>query len=637
MHDKSSASRPFLSVPVRALCTTSLLNPGYLLIMRCHHLSVLSVLAAAPLANFATSFVRPWDDIRVKHTWNAVPSGWDTLGHPPAGTTIDLHVALKAHNESALIDTLYKVSDPKSPKHVLSNTLLRTMYSHVPPLCRRYGAHLSKEQVAQLVAPHPDTLELINSWFQHHGVPSSSISTTHGGSWLTLTGVPVSQANALLGASYQLYRRTGTNDTTILRTIGYALPTVLHTHVQTVVPTTYFTSMRTLQQSPADIVSREPVTTLSSRSNLNKVTPSDLRWLYKTTAYVPAATDRNKIGIGGFLNEYPSPVDLRTYMTAHRTDAVGVGYRVAVINGGGYDPRRPSIEGNLNMQWTQAMAYPTPLIFYSTGGIVRMQPNNEPAKGDLWLEWLRFMLKDPNVPQTIVTPYSHDESDLPREYTTALCKLFAQLGARGVSVIFTSGNGGVGMGKCVAKDGSGKVQFNPEFPSTCPWVTSVGGTTDGTTFEGPEVGADLSGGGFSNHFPRPDYQDEAVPAFLQNLGSEHNGLYNATGRGIPDISAQALRLSFILNNQPVLSSGTSGAAPVGAHSGFLNPWLYSNGRAGINDITSGSNPGCGTDGFSAVTGWDPVTGLGTPDFVGPAAYTSGLVLAWSSTRCITRE
>ena len=40
--------------------------------------------------------------------------------------------------------------------------------------------------------------------------------------------------------------------------------------------------------------------------------------------------------------------------------------------------------------------------------------------------------------------------------------------------------------------------------------------------------------------------------------------------------------------------------------GFLNPWLYGLGQAGLNDITSGSNPGCGTEGFSAVQGWDPV-------------------------------
>jgi tripeptidyl-peptidase-1 len=48
--------------------------------------------------------------------------------------------------------------------------------------------------------------------------------------------------------------------------------------------------------------------------------------------------------------------------------------------------------------------------------------------------------------------------------------------------------------------------------------------------------------------------------------------------------------------------------------GFLNPLLYSTGLSGLNDITSGSNPGCGTNGFTARAGWDPVTGLGTLDF-----------------------
>lgn len=43
--------------------------------------------------------------------------------------------------------------------------------------------------------------------------------------------------------------------------------------------------------------------------------------------------------------------------------------------------------------------------------------------------------------------------------------------------------------------------------------------------------------------------------------------------------------------------------------GFVNPVLYANPQV-FNDITRGSNPGCGTNGFTAVPGWDPVTGLG---------------------------
>ena len=47
--------------------------------------------------------------------------------------------------------------------------------------------------------------------------------------------------------------------------------------------------------------------------------------------------------------------------------------------------------------------------------------------------------------------------------------------------------------------------------------------------------------------------------------------------------------------------------------GFLNNWLYSHALDGFNDITSGINPGCETDGFAAAKGWDPV-GLMSFDF-----------------------
>ncbi|KAH9060187.1 subtilisin-like protein [Lactarius vividus] len=585
--------------------------------MRYHQFFVISVIAAATFPDFVTPLAPSWDDLRIKHTWDAVPANWETLGSPPSGTTIDLHVALKSHNESALIEALYDVSDPRSPK---------------------YGAHPSKEQVARLVAPHADTLELINSWLAHHGIPTSSISTSHGGGWLTLAGMPVSQANKLLGASYQLYRHTRTSDTTILRTVGYALPAVLHTHVQTVVPTTHFASTHTMRQTPrrrsvgetADMALREPVTVLSHRDDV--VVPSNLRWLYRTITYVPTATDQNLLGIAGYLDDYPSPQDVRMFMSQCRADAVDATFTVELLNGSEYDPDHPASEANQNMQYAQAMAYPTPHLFYSTGGVLTSLPgSNLPAPGDPFAAWLDFVLSGQSVPPTISSSYGIQEKHTPPEYATALCNLFAQLGLRGASVIFPSGNNGVGnLEDCISDDDPESVHFVPMFPASCmcgvPYVTSVGGTTGN-----PEVAASFSGGGFSNYFPRPEYQQVAVPTYLEQLGSQYDGMYNPAGRGIPDIAAQARRIYIVHNNMGYLVSGTSCAAPVVASIisllndyllsvgrtplGFLNPWLYGVGLPGINDVISGSNPGCDTDGFSAAVGWDPVTGLGTPDFL----------------------
>ncbi|KAH9161763.1 subtilisin-like protein [Lactarius sanguifluus] len=544
--------------------------------------------------------------MRTTHSWNTLPSMWEILGSPPAGTTIDLCVALEPQRENALIEALHEVSDPTHPK---------------------YGAHLSREQVGELVAPGPDTLELVHSWLGHHSVPSESVSVTHSGSSLTLTGVPISQANDLLGASYQLYRHVETNET-MIRTIGYSLPATLHAHVQTVAPTTCFATPHKRWRAPlkhsgrvatrqAKVESEEPVTALSNR-DVHETTPSFLRWQYKTWGYTPTSTDHNSLGIVGFNGNYPSPWDLGAFMDKYRYGGHAT-FTVVEVNGGGYDASKPDQEANLDVQYAEAMAYPTPHTFYSTGRGPQGVDNS-------YLSWLNYILKQEKIPQTISISYCNEEKDYPRDEAIYTCRMFGLLGLRGVSVLFASGDFGVGSGDCKAKDGN--VRFGPMFPATCPFVTSVGGTSGGGLF--PEVAAGLSGGGFSNLFLRPNYQQQAVSSYLQNLQDQHQGMYNPTGRGVPDIAAQALEFPIILDSNVDLVSGTSASTPVVAGIisllndylisqgrpplGFLNPWLYGVGLSGLNDITSGSNPGCNTDGFPAIIGWDPVTGLGTPNF-----------------------
>ena len=66
------------------------------------------------------------------------------------------------------------------------------------------------------------------------------------------------------------------------------------------------------------------------------------------------------------------------------------------------------------------------------------------------------------------------------------------------------------------------------------------------------------------------------------------------------VSFQTASSIFSLLNDYLISNGKP---PLG----FLNPLIYAaTSASAFNDITSGSNPGCGTNGFSAVRGWDPV-------------------------------
>lgn len=100
-------------------------------------LSALSFLTAVLLANLNLSILvspEAWDDMHVKHTWHAVPVDWESLGHPSAGTTIDLYIALEPERESALIDALSEVSNPRHPRCASSLLLWSRLYSRVPLL-----------------------------------------------------------------------------------------------------------------------------------------------------------------------------------------------------------------------------------------------------------------------------------------------------------------------------------------------------------------------------------------------------------------------------------------------------------------------------------------------------------------------
>jgi tripeptidyl-peptidase I len=105
-------------------------------------------------------------------------------------------------------------------------------------------------------------------------------------------------------------------------------------------------------------------------------------------------------------------------------------------------------QANLDIQYTESISYPTPNIFYSTAGTPPFIPDNVTPTNtnEPYLYWLNFTLSQTTIPQTISTSYGDDEQTVPQEYATSVCNMFAQLGAMGVSVLFASGDFGVGGG-----------------------------------------------------------------------------------------------------------------------------------------------------------------------------------------------
>jgi tripeptidyl-peptidase-1 len=305
-----------------------------------------------------------------------------------------------------------------------------------------------------------------------------------------------------------------------------------------------------------------------------------------------------------------------------------------------------STEANLDIQYTVGLTYPMKNQFYSTANRGPLVPDlDQPTQADNqnepYLEYFNYLvsLDDDSLPHTISTSYGEDEQSVPENYARVVCNLIGQLGARGTTVIFSSGDTGVGSA-CETNDGKNTTRFLPIFPAACPYVTAVGGTH----FVGPESAVSFSSGGFSDLWPRPWWQHQAVADYLEILGPRWKGLYNPAGRGFPDISAQGRYYSVVERGRVTRVSGTSASAPTIASIvallnaarlrageptlGFLNPWLYIRGFSALTDIVDGGSTGCtGRDIYSglpspfvpfaswnATEGWDPVTGLGTPNF-----------------------
>ena len=401
-----------------------------------------------------------------------------------------------------------------------------------------------------------------------------------------------------------------------------------------------------------DISDLPSVLTAEDACNRLAISPLCLRSLYGTLDYVLQVPDKNRIGLVNFNGNVNNRSDINIYLESYRPDAAAAkaAYTFETqIVADGLDQQTPvtpeqsihfmGFEGALDAETVLGVSYPTPLIAYNVGGHASaFKPSaytptnsNEP-----YLEWLQYLLAQPTLPQVITISYADEEQSIPYSYAKRVCELFAQLGARGISIIVASGDDGVGKGdNCFSNDGSDKPRWLPAFPASCPFVTSVGGTRFLNSDLGEIAGWDkrggfVSGGGFSNYFSRPKYQERAVSAYVESLGDYFvgEGLYNNRGRGYPDVATQGYHYVVVWNGTAHMRDGTSASSPAFASVialvndaliaddrpplGFLNPWLYSKGFEAFKDVTVGSSFGCNTSGFPATKGWDAVTGFGTP-------------------------
>lgn len=248
------------------------------------------------------------------------------------------------------------------------------------------------------------------------------------------------------------------------------------------------------------------------------------------------------------------------------------------------------------------------------------------SANDIMLAMKKALHDRRNRPSIISMSWGGLEKDFKESEKKSLFRVLHEAATLNVTVITSSGD----MGSSGTMVGD---ELNVQLPAVHPLTLAVGGTEVETANgrimgekvwnekqELPVIGPFLfrSGGGFSKELKLPKYQKKAMPDKFINLNK----------RGIPDVAANASTLPGILllvGETEQISMGTSAAAPLWAalvarinqhlnsqglsNCGFLNPYLYSDEvSVTFNSVTKG-NIGA----YEASEGWDPCTGLGTPN------------------------
>ncbi|TWU78818.1 hypothetical protein ED733_007331 [Metarhizium rileyi] len=564
-----------------------------------------------------------------------------TKGEPASGSlVVPVRIGLKQSNLEKADGHLLEVSDPASPK---------------------YGQHFNTQQIVDLFAPSEQTINEVKAWLAASGIPAESIKLSNSKGWLNFN-TTASQLESLLQTKFYLYTSSEA-DGVYFGTETYSLPHDISPLVDLVMPGISFTQVRkkaarrAVQFTNAEPQSKaiDPITTTHC---FESVTPHCINSLYK----IPPATlanPNNTLGIFQTYDDVYAQEDLDQFYEAVKSGIPkGTGPIIHLINGATAPVPQSKAGGESDLDFEMAI----PLIYPQKTSLYQIKY----GKG---YKDFNYIFND--FLDAFSGPYCHDNGDegsgkecnkltAPNVLSVSWgvtedpalanfykrqCTEWMKFGLQGTSVFVASGDYGVADGPCL---GPQKNKFVPDGLCGCPYITAVGSSVlpKGAKIGDAEIATDRfsSGGGFSNVFATPEWQLNAVSEYLTKHKPAYEsynitdgklpaaGVYNRGGRGYPDISAIGDYGVVVVRGKPGRLAGTSMSCPIIAAIfnrineerlkagkrpvGFINPALYKAYHSKVfNDIVKGDQPGgdgCGTRGFSAASGWDPVTGLGTP-------------------------
>jgi tripeptidyl-peptidase-1 len=372
-----------------------------------------------------------------------------------------------------------------------------------------------------------------------------------------------------------------------------------------------------------------------------------------------------------FEQQYFSPKDLATFGTqvAITIQTVSASHTV-----GTNQPNNPQLEASLDIEMVSTANTEVTNWFWIEPGnnwlyeyaVHVFTATAKPDVQSISYGWAEF-------DQCAISPSSCSKIGVNSQgYVQRVNAEFQKIGGQGVSLIVASGDSGA----------NGRTDYycnekhlNPDYPAASPYVLSVGATqlanaqfalkTPPPVCKQPAykcqsagteqavsypVAGFASGGGFSNYATQPSYQTAAVNAYLKSgVVLPPASYFNTSGRGYPDVAAIGTGVLIYQGGVQVVG-GTSASSPTwgsvasllvatsiaktGKTLGLLSPLMYQAQTAQpscFHDITVGDNKcteqGCAKSctGYLCTKGWDPVTGLGSPNVQCLVNYISQLL------------
>jgi len=501
---------------------------------------------------------------------SALRATGNVVSAAPMSATAPIHVALvlKLNDEAALHRFVQDARTPGSAS---------------------FGAVLTSAQIAARYTPSAGQVATVKAYLQSKGFTNINVA---GNNMIVEADAPAGVVSGVFQTTLvPVAMADGTS--AHINTAPETLPDALGTVVQSVLGLDTATRLhphfvRASLSAAAPQANASPTTAAVTVAH----SPTDFPGIYSVGS-TPTASNIT-VGIIAEGNVTQPVIDLATFASNHQLPAVPV----SVINVGS-----PSADTSANTEWS----LDSQTIVGMSGGV--RQLNFYVAPSFAWSNMALAINRavTDNTARVVNMSIGGCENWAP---TAAIDTLFELAVAQGQTFAVSSGDSG-----SVAYGCSGT---SVQYPATSPYVVAVGGTslyTNGNGSYAGETAWDGSGGGISGIEPIPSWQSN-VPA-----------LKGRFFRGMPDIAFDADPYSgaqVVVGGQLEIVGGTSLSAPLfaatwarmlsggcAASLGFAAPTLYSAQATTpsiFRDVTNGSNGA-----YSAGSGWDFVTGWGTPN------------------------